>query len=332
MSEDISAQPKPQSTIKPPLGDLVALPNSKLSPELQAMVRTDEFTEWFGDWQNDPNAATTSKIVDPDTGEPQVFYHGTNRDFELEDIRKPAVGDLSNFGLSHDYEGIFLTESHDLAKQYADPLGNEFRQILMHVARHGENGSWLDAFEKWNDLMTACQQRDPRVSVADFDSDEKGINLEQFDQNIAAGKAKFDQVVKLDGEVIMPVGEFLQFIGGKFPKSEDDLVAYESLHSDAQQMLDAYAKRGGKLLIPEYATTRIIPVFVKSLKPVRVDIDNPTHVGMVVDHAFADGFDQIKANPEAGYDSVVVGGSKTPFGTNIAILHAEQLREALSVN
>lgn len=38
-------------------------------------VRTPAFKEWFGDWENDPNNA--SKVVNPETGEPLVVYHGT---------------------------------------------------------------------------------------------------------------------------------------------------------------------------------------------------------------------------------------------------------------
>ena len=38
-------------------------------------VRTPAFKAWFGDWENDPDNA--SKVVNPETGEPLVVYHGT---------------------------------------------------------------------------------------------------------------------------------------------------------------------------------------------------------------------------------------------------------------
>lgn len=47
---------------------------SNLSPELYDYVRTEEFKEWFGDWENNPQS--TSKIVD-ENGEPLVVYRGT---------------------------------------------------------------------------------------------------------------------------------------------------------------------------------------------------------------------------------------------------------------
>lgn len=47
---------------------------SNLPDELWAVVRTDAFKNWFGDWQNDP--ANASKVLD-ENGEPLVVYHGS---------------------------------------------------------------------------------------------------------------------------------------------------------------------------------------------------------------------------------------------------------------
>lgn len=49
---------------------------SNLPERLYAQVRTKEFKDWFGDWQNDPENA--SKVVD-ENGEPRVVYHGSNQ-------------------------------------------------------------------------------------------------------------------------------------------------------------------------------------------------------------------------------------------------------------
>lgn len=66
-------------------GRLLA-PNGKPSnlPErLYAQVRTKEFKDWFGDWQNDPKNA--SKVVD-ENGEPLVVYHNTPFKFSVFDM------------------------------------------------------------------------------------------------------------------------------------------------------------------------------------------------------------------------------------------------------
>jgi hypothetical protein len=56
---------------------------SKLNRYQWAQVRTDNFKNWFGDWENDPENA--SKAVD-ENGEPLVVYHGTNADFNVFDF------------------------------------------------------------------------------------------------------------------------------------------------------------------------------------------------------------------------------------------------------
>ena len=48
---------------------------SNLTEKQWLQVRTPEFKEWFGDWENDPTNA--SKVVD-ENGEPMVVYHGTS--------------------------------------------------------------------------------------------------------------------------------------------------------------------------------------------------------------------------------------------------------------
>ncbi|MFA6571823.1 MAG: hypothetical protein WCT77_11385, partial [Bacteroidota bacterium] len=51
---------------------------SRLIPKKWKLVRTPEFKAWFGDWENDPQNA--SSVVD-ENGEPLVVYHGTFRGY-----------------------------------------------------------------------------------------------------------------------------------------------------------------------------------------------------------------------------------------------------------
>lgn len=50
--------------------------DTNLTEKQWLQVRTSQFKEWFGDWENDPENA--SKVVD-ENGEPLVVYHGTIR-------------------------------------------------------------------------------------------------------------------------------------------------------------------------------------------------------------------------------------------------------------
>ena len=65
-------------------GSVLLAPNGKpsnLTPEQYKLVRTPEFKAWFGDWENDP--ANASKVVDEETKEPLVVYHGTDKQFNV---------------------------------------------------------------------------------------------------------------------------------------------------------------------------------------------------------------------------------------------------------
>lgn len=80
-------------TLKAPNGN-----TSNLTPEQYAVVRTNAFKEWFGDWEKlamakvkDPAmdevtlanlSKDVSKVVD-ENGEPLVVYHSTNSDFTI---------------------------------------------------------------------------------------------------------------------------------------------------------------------------------------------------------------------------------------------------------
>jgi len=68
--------------------NILLSPNGKpsnLNQKQWLQVRTSEFKEWFGDWENDPKNA--SKVVD-DNGEPLVVYHRTYGDFSEFDNKK----------------------------------------------------------------------------------------------------------------------------------------------------------------------------------------------------------------------------------------------------
>ena len=54
--------------------------DTNLTEKQWLQVRTPQFKEWFGDWENNPENA--SKVVD-ENGEPLVVYHGTGAEFDV---------------------------------------------------------------------------------------------------------------------------------------------------------------------------------------------------------------------------------------------------------
>jgi hypothetical protein len=91
---------------------------SNLKPKLYKLVRTREFKDWFGDWENDPK--NSSKIVDRN-GEPMIVYHGTKNDFYQFDTNKQLKGWLGR--------GFYFTKNKIEAKDYGNRLLKCFLNI-----------------------------------------------------------------------------------------------------------------------------------------------------------------------------------------------------------
>ena len=93
--------------------------NSKVKPRLKNVTYSQQFKDWFGDWENDPENA--SKVVNDD-GTPKIVYHGTsNGGFNSFD----TYG--SNFGLFGN--GSYFTESENVAKSYTNKGKGNNKQV-----------------------------------------------------------------------------------------------------------------------------------------------------------------------------------------------------------
>ena len=89
-------------------------PNGKptnLTERQWVMVRTQNFKNWFGDWENDPQNA--SKVVD-ENGEPLVVYHGTSAEFTV--FKNSFVKNTSE-GF-----GFYFTRDKSLASSFGDAM------------------------------------------------------------------------------------------------------------------------------------------------------------------------------------------------------------------
>lgn len=79
---------------------------TKLNYGQWVQVRTPAFKAWFGDWENDP--ANASKVIDRETGEPLVVYHGGRQ------LKEGAFVTDNSFG------GIFTNPDYYMAAEYAE--------------------------------------------------------------------------------------------------------------------------------------------------------------------------------------------------------------------
>ncbi|MBQ3826476.1 MAG: hypothetical protein II811_10120, partial [Spirochaetaceae bacterium] len=82
--------------------------DTKLTEKQWCQVRTKNFKNWFGDWENAPDEA--SKIVD-ENGEPEVLYHGTQGDFDT--FEKEHIGNGNYWS-----KGFYFTNDESAASFY----------------------------------------------------------------------------------------------------------------------------------------------------------------------------------------------------------------------
>lgn len=96
---------------------------SKLPKKLWELVRTPQFKNWFGDWENNPESA--SKIVHPETGEPLVVYHGSPNDFNTFSLKHFATtSDCGSMG-----KGFYFTPH----EKYAGKYGNFVKGFFLNI-------------------------------------------------------------------------------------------------------------------------------------------------------------------------------------------------------
>ncbi len=92
---------------------------TKLTERQWVQVRTENFKQWFGDWENDPE--NSSKVID-DNGEPRVVYHGTGASsFSIFDTNKQRA--LLNRKFQGD--GFAFTDMPIVAEEYATANRNQ---------------------------------------------------------------------------------------------------------------------------------------------------------------------------------------------------------------
>lgn len=103
---------------------------TKLNENQWLQVRTKPFLDWFGDWINNPEAA--SKVVD-ENGEPMVVYHGTKSKFTEFDKNKQLN---SWFG-----KGFYFTPDKGEAKKFGRNVHISFLNLKNPFVVKGTGGT-----------------------------------------------------------------------------------------------------------------------------------------------------------------------------------------------
>lgn len=163
---------------------------SNLNAVQYEQVRTPEFKEWFGDWENDPENA--SKVVD-ENGEPLVVYHKTSKDFTEFDKSKIGKNDYGYAGkgfyfLPIPLEGytygnttipVFLSIKKPYIRTESNWNISKLDPYNWISSRSEEFGSNTKSSNAWTDLMLE-NGYDGFIDKADINGEIVGFDSNQI--------------------------------------------------------------------------------------------------------------------------------------------------------
>jgi hypothetical protein len=131
---------------------------SNLTPEQYKLVRTPAFKKWFGDWENDPE--NSSKVIDKQTKEPVVVYHGTNSDF-YKFTKTKGRGKKNQ-------SGIYLTDNPSVAKLYGDRILMCFASIKNPFTKDYQGSNYHELYGS-SDLEVTAQFNRSKNKISNVD-------------------------------------------------------------------------------------------------------------------------------------------------------------------
>jgi hypothetical protein len=185
-------------------GTYLKAPNgqpTKLTEDQWTTVRTPEFKNWFGDWENDPQNA--SKVVD-NNGEPMVVYHGAreagfDRFADTEGRKQSQAPDGSSFfttsrDVARSYSGT-NKEVQDFGLEELDSRGGIYSVFLNIRSEYGVDfgganwdGFLYGKFEVYNEETGETEIFDS-MSEAENYADENGIDYSDIREDPFVGQS-----------------------------------------------------------------------------------------------------------------------------------------------
>lgn len=217
-------------------GTYMKAPNgeqTKLTENQWATVRTENFKNWFGDWQNSPESA--SKILD-ENGEPLTVYHGTDKTFS-EFIANYAEG----WGT-----GMYFTDNSEQASQefgsnvigaflkVTKPFDGSLSKIRGEVETTSTYNEYIE--EGWNKLTSSEKEGDYDGSIEEYRNDtnrmaefmeayEEGENTDSV--NDALKELGYDGIVAEDSNSIDGL-EIVTFESNQIKSSTENFGEFSS--------------------------------------------------------------------------------------------------------
>ncbi|MFA7319087.1 MAG: hypothetical protein WC022_00590 [Parcubacteria group bacterium] len=177
---------------------------SKLEREYYELVRTGDFKKWFGDWEDHSDDQEVSKMIDPDTKEPKVFYRGDKSRFKpgfivldddgrtpdidklkLDEEGNPVLGEGNPIlGIEREKalsrrQGVFFTNNKKVALDYgvdidANTLGKTgLESERDHPETFPKMKDWLESFANsspnfWKNITQYILDYSPEIEADDY--------------------------------------------------------------------------------------------------------------------------------------------------------------------
>lgn len=151
---------------------------SNLNDRQFVQVRTPQFKRWFGDWQKNPKNA--SQILNKETGEPLVVYHGTRESFNIFNVEKKKHN-------VHNVNALWFTPNEKIAKRY----GTNVLPVFLNVRNPGKSRTTID------NLFEARDIENKVISNPSHD----GAILDTFDKGERGNEQQIQYVAKDPNQV-----------------------------------------------------------------------------------------------------------------------------------
>ena len=218
---------------------------SNLNDKQWAEVRTAEFKNWFGDWENDP--AKASKVLD-ENGEPLVVYHGTSGSFTEFDIGKRSdnSGDGGMFGAG------FYFSSKKGAREYGKKLVGAYLNIRNPLYNTAED---LEQFRE-----AIGYDEDQEIDISS-DLTDDGENAEFFTEDLKS--LSYDGVITSKNLLLENI-EFVAFDANQIKSSKMNVGSFDSSSNDIRFSQSNPAK-GSTKTTPKQVIDKLASKFGKSV-------------------------------------------------------------------
>ena len=189
---------------------------TKLTERQWVMVRTPNFKNWFGDWENDPQNA--SKVVD-ENGEPLVVYHGTN-EYEVKKTWNDKTRTYDN-----EYKKFTIFKSK---------LGNFFNSSIDNAGGYG-----LEVYKTFLNIKNplVIDAKNAHFSEVEFEGETKGT----YDWVKEAKSKGFDGVIfnnirdGIDyGAISVSTNDYVAFNSNQIKSATDNIGTYDPSNPDIQ--------------------------------------------------------------------------------------------------